>query len=59
MGLKGKTALVTGGSKGIGAGICSVLAGEGCNLVINYRSDVNKAMSLIHISYPTRTINRS
>lgn len=43
LGLKGKTALVTGGSKGIGAGICSVLAGEGCNLVINYRSDGNKA----------------
>lgn len=43
LGLKGKTALVTGGAKGIGAGICSVLAGEGCNLVINYRSDENQA----------------
>lgn len=41
--LKGKTAIVTGGSKGIGAGICSVLAAEGCNLVINYRSNQKDA----------------
>ena len=40
LGLKGKIAIVTGGSKGIGAGCCEVLAEEGCNLVINYRSDV-------------------
>lgn len=39
LGLKGKTAIVTGGSKGIGAGICEVLAEEGCNIVTNYRSD--------------------
>jgi NAD(P)-dependent dehydrogenase (short-subunit alcohol dehydrogenase family) len=39
LGLTGKTAIVTGGAKGIGAGICEVLAEEGANLVINYRSD--------------------
>lgn len=41
--LKGKNAIVTGGAKGIGAGISSVLAEEGCNLVINYRSDQESA----------------
>ena len=37
--IKGKNAIVTGGSKGIGAGICEVLAEEGVNLVVDYRSD--------------------
>ena len=37
--LKGQVAVVTGGTKGIGRGICDMLAGEGVNLVINYRSD--------------------
>ena len=32
LGLKGQTALITGASKGIGAGLASVLAHEGCNL---------------------------
>ncbi len=31
--------LVTGGSKGIGAGVCTVFAREGANIVMNYRSD--------------------
>ncbi len=37
--LAGKTVIVTGGSKGIGAGICTVFAREGANIVMNYRSD--------------------
>jgi len=32
--LAGKTALITGGSKGIGRATAEVLAGEGCNLVL-------------------------
>ncbi len=38
LGLAGKIALVTGGARGIGAGISTVLAQEGANLVVNYRS---------------------
>ena len=39
LGFKGKTVIITGGTKGIGAGISEVFAQEGANLVINYRSD--------------------
>jgi glucose 1-dehydrogenase len=38
MKLKGKVALVTGGSQGIGQGIAIKLAEEGANVVISYRS---------------------
>lgn len=34
--LKGKTALVTGGARGIGAEICRQMAASGANIVINY-----------------------
>jgi len=37
--IRGKVAVVTGGAKGIGSGISEVLAEEGVNLVVNYRSD--------------------
>jgi 3-oxoacyl-[acyl-carrier protein] reductase len=36
--LKGKVALVTGGAKGLGQGICLGLAAEGCDIAINYLS---------------------
>jgi NAD(P)-dependent dehydrogenase (short-subunit alcohol dehydrogenase family) len=39
----GKVALVTGGSRGIGRGICQALAAQGWNLVVNYRKDVEAA----------------
>lgn len=39
LGLKGKVVIVTGGAKGVGAGISEVFAQEGANLVIDYRSD--------------------
>src|SRR6476646_506271 len=35
--LKNRVALVTGGSRGIGAGIATALAGAGADLAVNYR----------------------
>jgi 3-oxoacyl-[acyl-carrier protein] reductase len=41
--LTGKKALVTGGSRGIGKGICLALAKQGAEVVINYVSNQEKA----------------
>ncbi|MGH9757735.1 MAG: SDR family NAD(P)-dependent oxidoreductase, partial [Candidatus Acidiferrales bacterium] len=41
MPLNGRTALITGGSRGIGKGIALGLASEGVRVAISYRS--NKA----------------
>ncbi len=39
IGLKGKSALITGATSGIGQAIAVRLAQEGCNIAINYRKD--------------------
>src|SRR5260370_28961864 len=39
MQLVGKTALVTGASKGVGKGIALELAREGCDVAVNYNTD--------------------
>jgi len=41
--LTGKTALVTGGSRGLGRGIALALAGQGADVAINYRGNVEAA----------------
>ena len=41
--LKGKRALVTGGSQGIGSEICRELAACGADIIINYYSNREKA----------------
>ena len=43
LGLKEKVVIVTGGSKGVGAGICEVFAQEGASVVVDYRSDSAQA----------------
>ena len=42
----GKIAIVTGGSKGIGAGICERLASEGATIVLNYKSSTDRAQEV-------------
>lgn len=44
--IRGKTALVTGGSRGIGMAICRDLAEEGVNVGINYNSSAVEAEDL-------------
>lgn len=45
--LAGKTAIVTGASKGIGAGIARELARQGARVVVNYASDRNGADKVV------------
>ncbi|GIG01102.1 SDR family NAD(P)-dependent oxidoreductase [Catellatospora citrea] len=45
--LTGRTALVTGGSRGIGAGIARELAREGANVVITYRKSREQAEEVV------------
>ena len=39
--LSGKTAVITGAAKGIGRAIAERFAAEGCNIVLNYRSNID------------------
>ena len=43
LGLKGKGAIVTGGSLGIGAAIARMLGKEGCSVAVNYRKHDTEA----------------
>ena len=43
MGLEGKTALVTGGSRGIGRAIAKALAAKGAMVIVNYNGSKQAA----------------
>ncbi|KAG5421132.1 hypothetical protein I9W82_000222 [Candida metapsilosis] len=53
--LKGKNALITGGSAGLGAAVAHQLAAEGVNIAINYANNKDRADSLakeLETKYP-------
>src|SRR5690625_626765 len=56
--IKGKTALVTGGSKGIGLGIAEALVREGLNVTITARSEeqVEEAAAKLNEQGPGRAL---
>jgi len=47
MKLEGKTALVTGASKGIGAGIARALGAQGATVIVNYASSRREAEAVV------------
>ncbi len=44
--LEGKTAIITGGARGIGKGICELFAQNGCNIAFSHISSDEKAQAI-------------
>jgi len=47
LGLDGKVAIVTGGGRNIGRQICLTLAGHGCDLVVNVRTNLAEGRAVV------------
>lgn len=47
--LKGKVAIVTGGTRGIGKGISEILSKEGCRVIIIYNKSAGEANEVVEI----------
>ena len=45
--LTGKTIIITGSSRGVGADTAQILAAEGANVVVNYRSKAPRAAKIV------------
>ena len=48
LGLTGRTALVTGGSRGIGAAVCVELARQGCDVALTFVGEPGEADATVH-----------
>lgn len=49
MGLTDKVAIVTGGSRGIGAATCVALAAEGARVAVNYQASAERAQQVVEM----------
>ncbi|MCW2498453.1 MAG: fabG 7 [Frankiales bacterium] len=56
MQLQGRTAVITGGTQGIGFGIAQAFLAEGANVVIGSRSEANGAKALAELGAPDRAM---
>ena len=57
--LKGKTALITGSTSGIGKAIAISLAAEGANIIINgrHQEKINQTIEAVHSEYPEASVD--
>ena len=57
--LRGKIAIVTGGSRGIGRAVCQGLAAEGCGVVVTSRTEVDESADRQFRRHSSGTIHKT